>query len=695
MPLLLIYLLKLSVSLAAVYLFYHFVLRKLTFYNWNRWYLLGYSILSFFIALINIAPVLEKNQWSDNSIVEWVPVLQVNGAGLSSNTSPVALSVWQWIGLFVLAGILIMFIRLLIQFISFKRLLKKAAPLAINMLPGSGMKLYQVEENIIPFSFGNSIFINYRLHTKEELQEIVWHEFIHVKQKHSFDIICGEIICLLNWYNPFAWLIRRAIRQNLEFIADGKVLENGISRKEYQYLLLKVIGNNHFSIAPKFNFSSLKKRIAMMNKNKSAKAQVVKFLFLLPVAVVMLLAFRSKYENMQVQPSHDTKSVRDTVPPPPVPPMAPAAMKLPENVEKINSNNGNVTVWLKNGNKEKYNLNDVQQKMEFDNKYGTLPEPPPPPELPKGVRDMSRNGQNIVTVTMENGKTEKFDFKKESEKNQFENKYGKMPEPPATPVAPRILMGDESISRVSKEFEITDKKAWIKLMDETVENYDLTNAKEKAAFENKYGKIYNLNLNTNVNTLVSPRITTNINSSLGTNVNSNVNADVNTNVNTTIRAKVAPVSPDPFVTTIITASSVSEGNNPVAVITPVAIRTTGVRGTTPRPAAIAGRGMTGVIDDYGYVVTGKEDIIISITRNTTRPELDKFISQMKEKGVELNFDEIEYEKGLLVKLTGTMKSGDSRSNFVAVDFRTLTLAMIKKGDKTWFKVGTTDKNEVI
>src|SRR4029453_17672904 len=102
----------------------------------------------------------------------------------------------------------------------------------------------------------------------------------HVKQRHSIDIIWGEILCMLNWYNPFAWLLKSAIRQNLEFIADNKVMEHGIDKKEYQYLLLKVIGNNQFSIAPKFNFSSLKKRIAMMNKMKTAGVHLVKFLFI-------------------------------------------------------------------------------------------------------------------------------------------------------------------------------------------------------------------------------------------------------------------------------------------------------------------------------------------------------------------------------------------------------------------------------
>ena len=128
-----------------------------------------------------------------------------------------------------------------------------------QLLSVDGMKLYQVNKNIIPFSFGNAVFINSELHSEDELREIIRHEFVHVKQRHTLDILWSEWLCIINWYNPFAWMLKRSIRQNLEFIADNKVLQNGVDRKQYQYLLLKVIGNNHFSIAPKFNFSSLKK----------------------------------------------------------------------------------------------------------------------------------------------------------------------------------------------------------------------------------------------------------------------------------------------------------------------------------------------------------------------------------------------------------------------------------------------------
>jgi beta-lactamase regulating signal transducer with metallopeptidase domain len=275
--------------LAVVYLFYQLVLRRLTFYNWNRWYLLVYSLLSFFIPFINISPVLEENNLANHEVLQLIPSL--GGSALHS-TAPekIAWSIEDWALLFIATGVVLMITRLVIQQISFRRILRSS-----RLIIDERVKVYQVDKNIIPFSYGNSIFVNQYQHSAEELKEIIRHEFIHVKQKHTVDILWSECVIVLNWYNPFAWLLRNAIRQNLEFIADHQVLQNGINKKEYQYLLLKVIGVNHFSIAPQFNFNSLKKRIAMMNKIKSAKVHLLKFLFLLPLVATLLLSFREKF----------------------------------------------------------------------------------------------------------------------------------------------------------------------------------------------------------------------------------------------------------------------------------------------------------------------------------------------------------------------------------------------------------------
>ena len=156
MPFLFIYILKLSVSLAVVFLFYHFVLRKLTFYNWNRWYLLGYTLLSFVIPFINITPALHKNELTDATVIQWIPVLY-------KSTGDNLLTGWNILYLLIVTGMLVLLIRLIVQYISFLRMKKKA-----TFISDIGIHLYQVDESIIPFSFGNAVFMNRHLHTEEE-----------------------------------------------------------------------------------------------------------------------------------------------------------------------------------------------------------------------------------------------------------------------------------------------------------------------------------------------------------------------------------------------------------------------------------------------------------------------------------------------------------------------------------------------
>lgn len=371
MSLLLSYCFKLSISLAVVGIFYHLVLRKLTFYKWNRYYLVVYSVVAFFVPCIDVSPMLQKTQLTTVHFVHWIPVLReedVLAEPVSSSTSFVDCA-----AIVIVAGMLVMFIRLLFQLFSFRRLIRKA-----EIISGEGMKLYHVNKTIIPFSFGSSIFLNRNLHTEAELRDIIRHEFVHVKQKHTVDILWSEILCVLNWYNPFAWLLRAAIRQNLEFIADSKVLQSGIDRKQYQYLLLKVIGNNQFSIASKFNFSSLKKRIAMMNKLNSARFNLVRFLFVLPIIAVLLLAFRSIQPKVQRQSKHKeivgVQAERiDTVP-------GPVKSKRTTNklttisvdADRYEIQDNKAVVHLSDGTVEDYDLKDARQKEKFETKYGTV-----------------------------------------------------------------------------------------------------------------------------------------------------------------------------------------------------------------------------------------------------------------------------------------------------------------------------------
>jgi beta-lactamase regulating signal transducer with metallopeptidase domain len=490
MPFILLYMIKLSVCLIVVFLFYYFVLRRLTFYNWNRYYLLAYTLLSFYIPVVDISEMLRQHNLQSATIIEWVPAVE-NYQAIKNMQSGSLITINNILLLVFIAGMLIMLGRLCVQLISFRKLKKQALAVYNNKT-----KLYHVDADIIPFSFGNSIFINRELHNETELNEIIRHEFVHVKQKHSVDIILGELLCLVNWYNPFAWLLKKAIRQNLEFIADDKVLENGISKPAYQYLLLKVTGNNQFSIATQFNFSSLKKRIAMMNKMKSAKVHLVKFLFLLPMLAVLLLAFRNQWQGASVppepkeqkvsiagvvddaatrQPLTKAKEVVETMPVKTSNIIRDTVPGITEPNDKgyfidVINNKGNCTVVVKDKDRKEVKrvlLTEWNNKENYyEGLYGEVPPPPPPPAPPAAPLPPLPALQAGTPVA---------------------------PLPPLPPVAavPPAPPVPPALPRNVKSLNINNNKATVTLKNGTEENYNLDIPEEKQAFEKKYRPLKN------------------------------------------------------------------------------------------------------------------------------------------------------------------------------------------------------------
>ncbi len=413
---LLVYLLKCSIGMAVIFVFYFLVLRSLTFYQWNRFFLTGGSIACFIIPFINLNEWIEGMHFTGTVMVSRIPmVVQLNPSfDMPLHQGVGAQSAGFYIGdvirLLFAAGVVIMAGRATMRYLSVQAIKKRS-----TLVHSCGVHIYDVSSSISPFSFGNAVFVNTSLHAEEELEKILQHEMIHIRQHHTIDIIIAEILCIINWFNPFAWLINRAIRQNLEFIADRNVLETGVDGREYQYLLLKVSGIRKFSLTTNFNISTLKKRIIMINKMKTPAMHLAKFLFVLPLLAVMFLAFRSKQSQSRISINKDSlpyvhkqRQVPDTVPPPPAPP-APV----------------------------------------IDNDLDTLAVPPPPPpappappvtelskaNLPKGVKSIVINSRAVVTFI--NGSTKTFDLNKPQEKAAFEKEFKVHPAP--TPVPPVVV----------------------------------------------------------------------------------------------------------------------------------------------------------------------------------------------------------------------------------------------------------------
>ena len=146
-------------------------------------------------------------------------------------------------------------------------------------------RIVEVSGDKAPCSFANYIFINPEKYDWNTYNQILLHEKIHIREKHTVDIILAELVLIFQWFNPFAWIYRREIESNLEFLTDDQLMQQKkVDKQSYQLSLMKVSAP-HFplSLTTNYNQSILKKRIAMMNKKRSNLHTAWKYFFLLPV----------------------------------------------------------------------------------------------------------------------------------------------------------------------------------------------------------------------------------------------------------------------------------------------------------------------------------------------------------------------------------------------------------------------------
>ncbi|RYY56191.1 MAG: hypothetical protein EOO09_07405 [Chitinophagaceae bacterium] len=288
---LLIYLLKVSLTLILLVCFYQFVLRRLTFHTANRFFLLAAMLLPFLIPMVNLELPMQATSGAEPLIIRWVPATESVTSRLIAATAPGAqenrLGIHEWLVITWSCGVALLLLNSLVSFASLARLRRHSSTVYVN-----GIEACSVAAHIAPFSFGNKIFLPAGIPEGQGLSGILSHELVHVKQKHTIDILLAEVVCALLWFNPFVWIMRSAVRQNLEFIADNHVISTGVGRQEYQLLLLSVLGRRSYGMTSQFNLSSLKNRIKMMNKNSNSRTQLLRFAILLPLAAVIMLSFR-------------------------------------------------------------------------------------------------------------------------------------------------------------------------------------------------------------------------------------------------------------------------------------------------------------------------------------------------------------------------------------------------------------------
>jgi len=261
------YLLWANAYLAIFYGFYWFFLRKETFFQLNRVYLISSTLFSFLVPLLDLQ-IFKASSELFSTVLPlsiMLPMAEINPEAASYSNSTSGLST---LTIIYTIGCAMSIIWLLYRIFVFKKNLNK---------PSSGdaysfLGLVRVDPNIDGYS------------------KIVTHEHIHAEEYHSLDVLFFELIQIINWFNPIVYLLLRSVKLNHEYIADEKVTSTNDDRINYANLLVSHAFSTpvHSIMNNFFNKPFLKNRVMMLFKNKSKKSVLIRFSLLIPI---MLLAF--------------------------------------------------------------------------------------------------------------------------------------------------------------------------------------------------------------------------------------------------------------------------------------------------------------------------------------------------------------------------------------------------------------------
>jgi TonB-dependent SusC/RagA subfamily outer membrane receptor len=273
-----LYSFKSAIWITVFYGIYRFFLRNETFLKFNRAFLLAGMVASFALALCQFRyPVEIMNPvWVETESAS-VPV---NDA-ISVSPDSVFLLIYM-------AGALILFLYYGFSLSKVRKLIHRQSPNS-----GKKPKVIYVSGIQSSFSFFGYVFMDSQAESQDiEKELILAHEIAHVEQRHWVDIVLAQLVCVFQWFNPFAWLYLSAVKQNHEFLADRSVINKGYSPAVYQAVLVNnTLKVPVFAFTNSFAYYHKFKRITIMKKNVSKPAKKWAVLLLLPALAAFLAAF--------------------------------------------------------------------------------------------------------------------------------------------------------------------------------------------------------------------------------------------------------------------------------------------------------------------------------------------------------------------------------------------------------------------
>ena len=278
------YIIKSAMALALLYTCIIPLLEKETFHRLNRILILGCLIMSFAIPLVHFTGGTNPTVDMVRQAVQ-LPEVLIDGNAKEQ-------SVWSWADIMIciyIIGVVAIFTMTVVQTSSLILRMRQCEHITDNR----GNTIVLTDCATSPFCLFHYIVMS-RDDYANNRNYILTHEQEHIRLGHCIDLVILQVATIIQWFNPFVWLIGKNLKAIHEFEVDEAVLNKGIDATQYQqFLVIKAVGNRLQPFANNLNKESLKRRIIMMNQKKSNRWMMLKALFIIPVATLAVSVFAS------------------------------------------------------------------------------------------------------------------------------------------------------------------------------------------------------------------------------------------------------------------------------------------------------------------------------------------------------------------------------------------------------------------
>ena len=297
------YIIRVALALAVFYIVYFALFRDGKNFLFKRIYFISAVLMSITIPMISfqVEAIAQNEEMVFAPLPSYIQFLTPEVQSINNpaqqaesalHTFGFDISQSGWLGviwmIFAL-GVGVLLLRTVVGHFKIRKVVKNASSRVLY-----GSLIWVTTENFPPFTYFRKVVIPASILESPYLKVVISHEQIHTKGLHCLDLYMADILCIIQWFNPFAWFLKRAIRDNIEFLTDDLVTRQ-IDPDEYQLGMVSLAGKDMISAFPAIsNMSQLKKRIEMMKKVESIRYQWVRILLLVPILALLTITLSGR-----------------------------------------------------------------------------------------------------------------------------------------------------------------------------------------------------------------------------------------------------------------------------------------------------------------------------------------------------------------------------------------------------------------